>query len=73
MEHFCVVECLELFGVTYKPVKLWEVIVEIHEEYDEELVENRGINSGQKVLQILINTSETKFGESGEDKACGRR
>jgi len=54
-------------------MKLWDVKVEVHEEYDAEVVEKRGIYSGQKVLQVFINTFEYKFGESGEDKACGRR
>jgi len=70
--HFCVVICLELFCVTDKPVKLGEVKVEVHEKVDVEVAEKRGIDSGQKVLQILINTSEYKFSESGEDRACGR-
>jgi len=68
-----VVKCLEIFRVTYKPAKLWDVKVEVLEEYDAEVVEKRGIDSSQKVLQILINAFEYKFGESGEDKACGRR
>jgi len=54
-------------------VKLGEVKVEVHEKVDVEVAEKRGIDSGQKVLQILINTLECKLGESGKDKACGRR
>src|SRR5712671_754282 len=67
------VECLERFRVTDKPVKLWDVEVEVHEKYDVEVVEKRGVDSGQEVFQILINTFEYKSGESGEDKACERR
>jgi len=66
------IECLELFCVAYKPVKVWEIKVEVHEEYDDEFVESRYIDSGQKALQILINAVEFKFGESGEDKGCGQ-
>jgi len=62
-----------MFCVTYKPVKLWDTKVEGLEEHDEEAVEKRGIDSGQKVLQIRINASEHKVGESGEDKAWGWR
>jgi len=64
---------VELSCVTYKPVKLWDVKVAVHEKYDVEVVEKRGVDSGQKDLQILIRAFECKFGESGEDKACGRR
>jgi len=45
-------------------------LVEVHEEYDVEVIEKSDIDSGQKVLQILIDTFEYKFGESREDKAC---
>jgi len=62
-----------LLCVTDEPVKLLDVKVEVHERYEVEVVEKRGIDSDQKVLQILINTFECKFGESGEDKACERR
>jgi hypothetical protein len=58
--------------VTYKPVKLRDVKVEVHEEYDADPVDMRGINLGQKVLQILIDASEHKVDESGENKASGR-
>jgi len=70
-----VVEYLELLYVTDELVKLWDVKVEVHKEYDAEVVEKRGIDSGhcQKVLQILVNTYENKFGESGEGKAHRRR
>jgi len=68
-----VVVCPEHLGVADKPVKLWEVKVEVHEKRDAEVVEKRGIDSGQKVLQIHINASESKSGESGKDKACGRK
>jgi len=44
-----------------------------HEKCDVEVVEKRGIELSKKVLQILMNAVEYKFGESGEDKACGRR
>ena len=71
--HLCVVECLELLCVTDEPVKLWDVKVEVHGKYDVEVVEKRDIDSGQKVLQILMNASAHKFGESGEKKTCGRR
>jgi len=56
-------------------VKLWDVRVEVHEveECDGEVVKKRGIDSGQKVLQILISAFERNFGESGEDKAFWRR
>jgi len=59
--------------VTDEPVKLWDVKVEVHEKRNIEVLKKRGIDSGQKVLQIFINASEKKFGESWEDKACGRR
>jgi len=59
--------------VAYKPAKFWDVKVGVLEECDAEVVEKRGINSSQKVLQIRINASEYKFGESGEDEARGRR
>jgi hypothetical protein len=36
--------------MTDEPVKLWDVKVEIREEFDVEVVETRGIDSGQKVL-----------------------
>jgi len=68
-----VVEYLEPCYVSYKPVKLWDVKGEISEEYDVEAVEKRGIDWGQKVLQILISTLECQFGESREDNACGSR
>src|SRR5712672_3876386 len=71
--HLCVVECLELFCVIYEPVKLWDVKVEVHEECDGEVIEKWGIDSGQKVLQILINAFECESGESGDDKARGWR
>jgi len=57
--------------MTDELVKLWKVKVEVHEEYDGEVVEKRGIDSDQEVLQILTNTFESKFGESREDKTCG--
>src|SRR5712671_72330 len=71
--HLCAVECFELFCVTYKPVKLWDVKVEVHEKHDVQAVEKRGIDPGQKALQILINTFKCKSGESGEGKTRGRR
>jgi len=52
---------------------LWEVKVEVHEKCGVKVVEKRGIGSGQKVLQIFMNTFECKSGERGKDKACGRR
>ena len=67
------VACLELFCVAYKPVKLWDVKVDIHVKCDVEFVEKRDVDLGQKDLQIFFITVECKFGESGEDKACGRR
>jgi len=69
----CAVECLQLFCVTYKPGKLWDVKVEVHEECGLEDVDKRGIDLGKKVLQIIITAFECKFGESGENKACERR
>jgi len=56
--HLCVVECLELLCVTDEPVKLWDVKVEGHKEVDIEVVEKGGIDSGQEVLQILMNAFE---------------
>jgi len=56
--NICAVEFIELC-MTDEPVKLWDVkIVEVHEEFDEEVVEKRDIDSGQKVLQILANALE---------------
>jgi len=71
--HPCVAICPELLCVGDEPVKLWDVKVEVHEKYDVEVVKKRGIDLGQKVLQILINAFERKVGESRGDKACGRR
>src|SRR5712671_2210410 len=71
-EHRCSGECVEHLCVIDKPVKLRDIKLEVHEECDVEVVDKRGIDSGQKVLQILINAFEPKFGESGEDKACER-
>jgi len=71
--HVCAVECLESLRMTDEPVKLWDVKVEVHEEFDVEVVEMGGIDLGQKVLRILINAFEVESSESGKDKACGRR
>jgi len=68
-----VVECLEPFCLTYKPAKLWDIEVEVHEKYDVEAIEKRGIDSGQKALQILMNAFEGEFVENGDGKAWGRR
>jgi len=38
----------------------------VHREYGEEVIEIRSIDSGQKVLQILMNAYEGKSGESRE-------
>jgi len=55
-----------------EPLKLWNVRVEVHGGCDVEVVEKRGMDSGQKV-QILINAFERESAENGEDKACVRR
>jgi len=68
-----VVECLEPFCVTYKPAKLWDIEVEVHEKYDVEAIEKRGIDSGQEVLQTLMNAFKCEFVENGEGKPCGWR
>jgi len=52
---------------------LWDIEVEVHEKYDVEAIEKRGIDSGQKALQILMNAFEGEFVENGDGKACGRR
>ena len=71
--HPCVAICPELLCVGDEPVKLWDIKIGVHEKFDVEVVEKRDIDSGQKVLQIPINATEFKFGESGVDKTCGRR
>jgi len=72
-QHLCIVARLELFCVAYKSVKLWDAKVDVQGKCDAEIVEKGGIDPGQKVLRILINTLERKFDESGEDKTCGWR
>jgi len=68
-----VVECLELFCVAHKPAKLWDVKDVIREQRGVEVVEKGSIDSGKEYLQIIMSAFEPKFGENGEDKACGRR
>jgi len=59
------VKCLEIFGETYKSAKLWDVKVGVLEECDVEVVEKRGIDSGQKVLQIFRNASDRSSVRAG--------
>jgi len=43
------------------------------EEYYNDIVEERGIDSGDEVLQVLTISFEPELGESREDNACERR
>jgi hypothetical protein len=37
-----------------------------------DIVEKREVDSGEKVLQVLVSTQEPKGGESRKDRACER-
>jgi len=52
---------------------LWDVKDVIREQRGVEVVEKGSIDSGKEYLQIIMSAFEPKFGENGEDKACGRR
>jgi hypothetical protein len=53
--------------------ELRDVKDELIEERNVEALESRSINSGYKVLQILVVTLERHVGESREDSTFGRR
>jgi hypothetical protein len=43
------------------------------DEYDIDFFQQRGIESGHKVLQVVGVTFKPEAGESGEDSTCERR
>ena len=53
--------------------ELWCVEYDLIEEGYMQLVESRGIDLGQDLLQIFAGSFECKDGETGEDRACQRR
>jgi len=63
------IECLECFCMSDEPVKLGDIKIEVHEEYYAEGVMKRGVESGHKILQVLVNALKFELGESGGDRA----
>ena len=53
--------------------ELWCVEYDLIEEVYVQIVESRGIDSGQDLLQIFAVPFEFNIGETGEDRACRRR
>jgi hypothetical protein len=53
--------------------EFWDVKADIIEELCPQLVESRGIDPGQKFLQVFVDTFEREAHESGEDRASWRR
>jgi len=65
--------CLESGRATDELVEFRGVEVNILEERRHQLVESRGIDTGNKVLQVFVGPSEPKLGESREDKTSWGR
>jgi len=67
------VEDLERFCAIDELVELWDIEYEGHEEPYSEVVEQRGIDSGQEVLQVIVGTPELQRDESRKNTARERR
>jgi len=65
----CFIVCLELWGATDEPGKLWSVEYELMEEGYREMAKLRGIKPGGKVLQVFAGPFESQLCESGKDSA----
>jgi len=53
----------------YESDEFRDVEVDVMEERCRELLESRGIDSGQKFLQVFVGPFEQKMRERGEDRA----
>ena len=63
----------EYWRATDELGEFWGVEVDIIEERYLHLVDLRGIDSGQKFLQVFAGPFEQKLQESGEDKASWQK
>src|SRR5450631_649322 len=65
--------CPECWRATDELIEFWGVEVKIIKERDRQPVESRGVDPGQKVLQVFVDPFEPKLRESGKDRASWRR
>ena len=64
---------LEYFRAAEKVSEWWGVKCQLIEEFYENYVDERSIDSGHGILQVLAVAFEVKLRESGEDNAYERR
>ena len=64
---------LESIGTKRELGEVWNVKDELMEKHCIKVNEIRGINTSNKVIQVLADAFEVKIGESGEDNSCARK
>ena len=63
----CLLRWLEAFCTTDEPVELLDMAGNVVQEQDVDCVEQRGINSGNEVFQMLVIAFESEVGEGWQD------